>query len=119
MSPVRPLTPSAVLCAGRAILGFGNSLAQLASPMLLTEIIHPQHRAPVTAAYNCLWNLGSLSKEDTTPSFLLTVTDLAPPPNSLYLYWLGHLVRRRRVVLAIRHSHPGCAFGVPACLHLV
>ncbi|KAJ9150542.1 General substrate transporter [Coniochaeta hoffmannii] len=48
------------LCAGRFILGFGNSLAQLTSPMLLTEIIHPQHRAPVTAVYNCLWNLGSL-----------------------------------------------------------
>lgn len=50
-----------MLCAGRFILGFGNSLSQLASPMLLTEIIHPQHRAPVTAVYNCLWNLGSLS----------------------------------------------------------
>ncbi|KAL1862600.1 hypothetical protein VTK73DRAFT_6736 [Phialemonium thermophilum] len=49
-----------MLCAGRFILGFGNSLSQLASPMLLTEIIHPQHRAPVTAVYNCLWNLGSL-----------------------------------------------------------
>ncbi|KAF9889654.1 hypothetical protein FE257_007162 [Aspergillus nanangensis] len=49
-----------MLCGGRFILGFGNSLSQLASPMLLTEIIHPQHRAPVTAVYNCLWNLGSL-----------------------------------------------------------
>ncbi|SPQ26693.1 6676615b-7302-462e-931b-d0e4b2b581d6 [Thermothielavioides terrestris] len=49
-----------MLLAGRCILGFGNSLSQLASPMLLTEIIHPQHRAPVTAVYNCLWNLGSL-----------------------------------------------------------
>ncbi|KAB5527920.1 hypothetical protein GE09DRAFT_1149594 [Coniochaeta sp. 2T2.1] len=49
-----------MLCGGRFILGFGNSLSQLASPMLLTEIIHPQHRAPVTAVYNCLWNFGSL-----------------------------------------------------------
>jgi len=49
-----------MLCGGRFVLGFGNSLSQLASPMLLTEIIHPQHRAPVTAVYNCLWNLGSL-----------------------------------------------------------
>jgi MFS family permease len=49
-----------VISAGRFILGFGNSLSQLASPMLLTEIIHPQHRAPVTAIYNCLWNFGSL-----------------------------------------------------------
>ncbi|KAJ0327452.1 hypothetical protein COL5a_005831 [Colletotrichum fioriniae] len=61
---------------GRFILGFGNSLAQMASPLLLTEICHPQHRGPVTATrtfykararadmnqqiYNCLWNLGAL-----------------------------------------------------------
>jgi len=49
-----------MLVGGRVLLGFGNSMAQLASPMLLTEIIHPQHRAPITAVYNCLWNLGSL-----------------------------------------------------------
>ncbi|KAK6957193.1 hypothetical protein Daesc_002479 [Daldinia eschscholtzii] len=46
--------------AGRLILGFGNSLSQMASPLLLTEICHPQHRGPVTAVYNCLWNLGAL-----------------------------------------------------------
>jgi sugar porter (SP) family MFS transporter len=46
--------------AGRFLLGFGNSLAQMASPLLLTEICHPQHRGPVTAIYNCLWNLGAL-----------------------------------------------------------
>ncbi|OAQ74265.1 MFS hexose transporter [Pochonia chlamydosporia 170] len=45
---------------GRFILGFGNSLAQICSPMLLTEICHPQHRGPLTTVYNCLWNLGSL-----------------------------------------------------------
>ncbi|RVX74962.1 hypothetical protein B0A52_01239 [Exophiala mesophila] len=48
-----------MFCAGRFILGFGNSLSQLTSPMLLTEIVHPQHRAPFTTIYNCLWNLGS------------------------------------------------------------
>jgi len=53
-------TSYGMFCAGRFILGFGNSMAQLASPMLLTEIIHPQHRAPVTTIYNCLWNLGNL-----------------------------------------------------------
>jgi len=45
---------------GRFILGFGNSLAQMSSPLLLTEICHPQHRARITAIYNCLWNLGAL-----------------------------------------------------------
>ncbi|KAJ5355922.1 General substrate transporter [Penicillium concentricum] len=46
--------------AGRLLLGFGNSLAQMASPVLLTEICHPQHRGKVTSIYNCLWNLGAL-----------------------------------------------------------
>jgi MFS family permease len=32
----------------------------MSSPLLLTEICHPQHRGPVTAIYNCLWNLGAL-----------------------------------------------------------
>ncbi|KAF4453135.1 hypothetical protein F53441_4132 [Fusarium austroafricanum] len=44
---------------GRFLVGFGNSLAQLACPVLLTEICHPQHRAIVSAIYNCLWNLGA------------------------------------------------------------
>lgn len=45
---------------GRVLLGFGNSFAQICSPMLLAEITHPQHRARYTSVYNCLWNLGSL-----------------------------------------------------------
>ncbi|KAH8884437.1 general substrate transporter, partial [Thozetella sp. PMI_491] len=44
---------------GRFMLGFGNSLAQIASPMLLTELCHPQHRGRLTAVYNCLWNVGA------------------------------------------------------------
>ncbi|KAK4128925.1 general substrate transporter [Parathielavia appendiculata] len=47
-------------CGGRVMLGFGNSLAQICSPMLLTEIAHPQHRARLTTVYNCLWNVGAL-----------------------------------------------------------
>lgn len=45
---------------GRFLLGFGNSLAQLCSPMLLTELAHPQHRGRLTTVYNCLWNVGAL-----------------------------------------------------------
>lgn len=45
---------------GRFVLGFGNSLAQMSSPVLLTELCHPQHRGRFTAIYNCLWNLGAL-----------------------------------------------------------
>lgn len=49
-----------VYMGGRFMLGFGNSLSQMSSPLLLTEICHPQHRGPVTAVYNCLWNAGAL-----------------------------------------------------------
>ncbi|KAI1827069.1 general substrate transporter [Xylaria intraflava] len=45
---------------GRLLLGFGNSLAQLSSPMLLAEIAHPQHRGRLTAVYNCLYNVGAI-----------------------------------------------------------
>ena len=46
--------------AARFFMGFGNSLAQLSCPLLLTEIAHPQHRGRITTVYNCLWNLGAL-----------------------------------------------------------
>lgn len=49
-----------IYMAGRFVLGFGNSFAQMCSPILLTEICHPQHRGIFTAVYNCLWNLGAL-----------------------------------------------------------
>ncbi|KAL8372308.1 hypothetical protein RB595_001886 [Gaeumannomyces hyphopodioides] len=45
---------------GRFLLGFGNSFSQMCSPMLLTEIMHPQHRARLTTVYNCLWNVGAV-----------------------------------------------------------
>lgn len=46
---------------GRVLLGFGNSFTQLASPMLLAEICHPQHRARMTTVYNCLYNAGAFT----------------------------------------------------------
>lgn len=46
--------------AARFFVGFGCTLSQLSSPLLLTEIAHPQHRGRVTAVYNCLWNVGAI-----------------------------------------------------------
>jgi hypothetical protein len=42
------------------MLGFGNSFAQMPSPMLISELAHPQHRARLTTVYNCLWNVGAV-----------------------------------------------------------
>ncbi|KAJ7833777.1 general substrate transporter [Mycena olivaceomarginata] len=50
----------AMFKGARFLMGFGNSMAQLSAPLLLTELCHPQHRGRVTAIYNCLWNLGSI-----------------------------------------------------------
>ncbi|KAK6435204.1 hypothetical protein LTR95_008611 [Oleoguttula sp. CCFEE 5521] len=52
--------------ASRFFVGFGNTLAQLSSPLLLTEICHPQHRGRVTAVYNCLWYVGAIVATWTT-----------------------------------------------------
>jgi len=38
--------------AGRFFIGFGVSLAQGCSPLLVTELAHPQHRATFTTIYN-------------------------------------------------------------------
>jgi MFS family permease len=35
----------------RFFMSFGNSMAQLSSPLLLTELCHPQYRGRVTAIY--------------------------------------------------------------------
>jgi len=48
-----------IYMAGRLVLGIGNSFAQMCSPILLTEICHPQHRGIFTAVYNTLWHLGA------------------------------------------------------------
>lgn len=52
---------------GRVMMGFGNSLAQVTSPMLLTELCHPQHRGRLTAVYNCLWNAGAIGTLTANP----------------------------------------------------
>ncbi|KAK2768661.1 hypothetical protein FQN54_000517 [Arachnomyces sp. PD_36] len=45
---------------GRFFMGFGNSMAQLSSPLLLAELAHPQHRSRLSSIYNCLWNMGAV-----------------------------------------------------------
>lgn len=78
--------------AGRFILGFGNSFSHMCSPLLLTEICHPQHRGPLTAVYNCLWNLGALSKFSATMIFSAwlcrTLSYPSPGSTSAAAFWI-------------------------------
>ncbi|KAL4972635.1 general substrate transporter [Aspergillus desertorum] len=50
----------ALFVVGRIILGFGLGIAQQCSPLLVTELVHPQHRAIYSTIYNSLWYVGSL-----------------------------------------------------------
>lgn len=49
----------AMFIVARFLLGFGIAIAHGASPLLVTEIAHPQHRAIFTTIYNTLWYGGS------------------------------------------------------------
>lgn len=46
--------------AARFFIGFGVAIAHGASPLLITELVHPQHRAVFTTIYNTTWYAGSI-----------------------------------------------------------
>ncbi|KXS95683.1 hypothetical protein AC578_830 [Pseudocercospora eumusae] len=46
--------------AARFFIGFGVAIAHGASPLLITELVHPQHRAIFTTIYNTTWYAGSI-----------------------------------------------------------
>jgi MFS family permease len=49
----------AMFVSARFFIGFGVAIAHGASPLLITELVHPQHRAIYTAIYNTTWYIGS------------------------------------------------------------
>ena len=46
--------------AGRFLIGFGVAIAHGSAPLLISELVHPQHRAIFTTIYNSTWYLGSI-----------------------------------------------------------
>lgn len=46
--------------AARFFIGFGVAIAHGSSPLLITELVHPQHRAVFTTIYNTTWYAGSI-----------------------------------------------------------
>ncbi|KAK4943905.1 hypothetical protein LTR10_016621 [Elasticomyces elasticus] len=44
----------------RFMIGFGVAIAHGSSPLLITELVHPQHRAVFTTIYNTTWYAGSI-----------------------------------------------------------
>lgn len=49
----------AMFVSARFFIGFGVAIAHGSSPLLITELVHPQHRAVYTAVYNTTWYMGS------------------------------------------------------------
>ena len=50
----------AMFLVARIILGFGNGVATIASPPLISELSYPTHRQAVTAFFNSNWYLGAI-----------------------------------------------------------
>jgi sugar porter (SP) family MFS transporter len=50
----------AMFLVARIILGFGNGLATISSPPLISELSYPSHRQAVTAFFNSNWYLGAI-----------------------------------------------------------
>lgn len=50
----------AMFIAARFLIGFGVAIAHGAAPLLIAELVHPQHRAIFTTIYNSTWYLGSI-----------------------------------------------------------
>lgn len=44
----------------RFLIGFGTSFAQMAAPLLISEVAYPTQRGPLTSLYNTLWFSGSI-----------------------------------------------------------
>lgn len=52
--------------AARGLIGFGLSFANIAAPVLITELAFPTHRGPITSLYNSCWFLGAIVAAWTT-----------------------------------------------------
>jgi sugar porter (SP) family MFS transporter len=46
--------------AARFLIGFGVAIAHGSAPLLIAELVHPQHRAIFTTIYNSTWYFGSI-----------------------------------------------------------
>ncbi|KAK5168800.1 uncharacterized protein LTR77_006109 [Saxophila tyrrhenica] len=88
----------AMFIAARFVIGLGICYTQSCSPMLITELSHPQYRGRLTTIYNTLWYLGSIIASWTTYGTLRidnewswkapSVLQAFPSVIQLFLIWL-------------------------------
>ena len=107
-------TSIGMFIAARFIIGLGIVYTQSCSPMLITELSHPQYRARLTTIYNTLWYLGSIIASWTTYGTLKmesewswklpSILQAFPSVIQLFLLWLVpespryHIVKGRHEV---------------------
>ncbi|CZT05724.1 related to hexose transporter protein [Rhynchosporium graminicola] len=115
----------AMFIAARFLIGFGVAIAHGAAPLLITELVHPQHRAIFTTIYNSTWYLGSIiaawltfgTEKITTawswripsivqaaPSIIQLIAIWMVPESPRYLISRGHNEKALHV-LAKAHAH--------------
>lgn len=105
----------------RFVIGLGIVYTQSCSPMLVTELSHPQYRARLTTIYNTLWYLGSIIASWTTYGTLKMESQwswklpsiLQAFPSVIQLFLLVRIVMRgsscyRRVLRRIVASSGWC-----------
>ena len=84
--------------AARFVIGLGICYTQSCSPMLITELSHPQYHGRLTTIYNTLWYLGSIIASWTTYGTLKipsawswkapSILQAFPSVIQLFLIWL-------------------------------
>ncbi|KAL2060666.1 hypothetical protein VTL71DRAFT_9307 [Oculimacula yallundae] len=115
----------AMFIAARFLIGFGVAIAHGAAPLLIAELVHPQHRAIFTTIYNSTWYLGSIvaawltfgtknipnawawrapSLVQAAPSIIQLIAIWLVPESPRYLIARGHNEKALNV-LAKAHAH--------------
>ena len=98
----------------RFIIGLGIGCTQSCSPMLITDLSHPQYRAILTTIYNSLWYFGSIIASWTTYGTLTLHSEWSwkapsllqafPSVIRLFLIWLIPESPRYQIIKG-RHGH--------------
>lgn len=100
--------------AARFFIGFGVAVAHGASPLLITELVHPQHRAIFTTIYNTTWYAGSI--------VVSPCPTLGSGPSDETIGGMADLRYRshqQQLVMENPHNCPACSFCHSNTIHLL
>ncbi|KAL3465005.1 major facilitator superfamily domain-containing protein [Aspergillus heterothallicus] len=79
---------------GRFLIGFGVAIAQGASPLLVAELVHTQHRAIFTTIYNTTWYVGAIAVPSLNQIFFIWFV----PESPRFLVYKGQSERALKVL---------------------